>query len=521
MKVITPIDITDSNMDNSIAEPDVSLGEVEWDVLPSVVTTPHELVSFDIGGGFLWALPQAGSILYKYTERFEYIEQFDISAIVGNPQSITYANGYIFIVNRSDNVIYKFTALGAYTGDSFSVSAETSEAGMIVWDGNFLNLFDRSALVKDVFKYTVTGLYVGSWTLPWVDNVQVIGADSDINNLYILTTSVIGRRILSTVSLDEYSELSFFSIIGSTAGCAIRSDRILTADDFNVREFSKSGGEGVGYVAGDQRIKSLSHANYECVSFSNEDPEIGAAKTPPTWIEVGPTNRYAAFDYAINTKSILPISGAEFIFTPNSKCTTVSLYGLEDVTRVYVEVRENNASGDPIYPIGAQTGYRDTAIDEPFGDFISNDEQFLSDKVIFDDLPIYSTPYIKVTFESNVSEIKVGDIVIGNPRSLGVVNYQSSTSRTSYDTVKTDIFGNEKITSRPSAEYTSFELTVDAVYADYVERILKDSLNKPRVWIGEKAGGEKLFTFGYYERSPIVYSSPTKYDTSLKIRGLV
>ena len=75
--------------------------------------------------------------------------------------------------------------------------------------------------------------------------------------------------------------------------------------------------------------------------------------------------------------------------------------------------------------------------------------------------------------------------------------------------------------SRPSAEYTNFELTVPSIYADYVERILTEALNQPRVWVGETEGGEKLFTFGRYERSPIIYDSRENYSTNLQIRGLV
>jgi hypothetical protein len=213
-------------------------------------------------------------------------------------------------------------------------------------------------------------------------------------------------------------------------------------------------------------------------------------------------------------------STAGLTFTPDKICANIALFGMEDVTRVYVKVYEDNISGELIYPLGEELGYQDTAISSPLDDSIINDD-FLNDKVIFDDLPVYATPYIVVTFESDESEIQIGDVVIGNARTLGVTLYQSSTSRTSYDTVTTDTFGNEITVSRPSAEYTSFELIVYPEYANYVERILKDALNKPRVWVGDKQDNEKLFTFGYYERSPIVYSSPSEYETSLKIRGLV
>jgi len=101
------------------------------------------------------------------------------------------------------------------------------------------------------------------------------------------------------------------------------------------------------------------------------------------------------------------------------------------------------------------------------------------------------------------------------------MTYLSNTSRKSYDSIEVDDFGNEKIINRPSAEYTTFEMVVFPQYANYVERILKDSLNKPRIYVGDKQNNEKIFTFGYYELSPISYDDPSLCTTTLKVRGLV
>ena len=640
MKVIAPINITDSNMSNSIAEPDASLGEVEWvdPLITAVYGTALDDVGIlvyggdggvygiedavtrlDVATGHVTTLTGAGSRFARdailandgniyFTGNFGTVKKVDvltqtvsdIAAVSDFYSKLVLArNGNIYGIGDASAGVLKIN-IGSQSASKFGTLNYTHTSPVLANDGNIYcppavggkvlkistqtdSASELAEVISSGFQAALGGdgnIYGAGLTDGFGEDGEIIKIDiesqtvstfgnfncggtaggfnslimANSGNVYAVGTASLFLKIdvsaqtVKMIPINKFGFPTFFNIAagygdalyctGDTGdvmeintsgdthtffGDYIESSNIVDGHDSNSYFADGDSFKQIRspYKAGDSSVKLSTSKVYQSAIENKDDPEIGAAKTPPTWIEVGPTNRYAAFDYAINTKSILDTATAKYEFTPNSKCTTVSLYGLEDVTRVYVEVRENNASGAIIYPIGAQTGYRDTAIDEPFGDFISNDEQFLSDKVIFDDLPIYSTPYIKVTFESNVSEIKVGDIVIGNPRSLGVVNHQSSTSRTSYDTVKTDIFGNEKITSRPSAEYTSFELTVDAVYADYVERILKDSLNKPRVWIGEKAGGEKLFTFGYYERSPIVYSSPTKYDTNLKIRGLV
>lgn len=276
-----------------------------------------------------------------------------------------------------------------------------------------------------------------------------------------------------------------------------------------------------GYFEGETAILADNHKIYQAASFTTDEPLIGAELTPPTWVEVSATNKYKAFDYVINTKSVFDsstLNKAIVTITPGKATTNLAIFGLARVTGVNVRVFEDSAAGTQIYPAGSAT--IDMTLDAPADDLAVN-EAYLGDKIIFDDLPDYTNPHIIIIFRSDDDTCEVGDIVIGNSRTLGVTTYQSSTSRTSYDTVDTDDFGNETVTSRPSAEYTSFEVMVYPEYANYVERILKDSLNKPRVYVGDKGNDEKIFTLGYYERSPLTYSSPTVCETTLKVRGLV
>jgi len=510
MKVITPIDIAGVNMDSSIAQPDGILGEVEWVDRGGASLISSSFIDTDTSGNDVWGLAQGGgsAVLIDPTTGSTGAT-VSFAGYVGSSIAVI-PTGFLLL---QGNFISSFTSSGAF---SFSVDVSgiapnpnciTSGGSDFVYVSSSLN--GNIAVLTSVIVYS-----------------RNIGTGySGVNKVNLLDGGVLAINPLnSNTYFTWYNagtqtgfDFDFSTTSSNTFGISeLGSSTYIFSSLRDVSEYDSSSRKFIGlWFEGDKAIPPSSNSIYYCASDNSDNPELGAAKTPPTWIEVGPTNKYAAFDYAINTKATLDIATAEYTFAPSEICTTISLYGMERVTRVYVEVREDNASGAIIY-----SEQQDTAISSPFEDLIAN-EAFLTDKVIFDDLPVYATPFITVTFESDDSTILIGDIVIGNARSLGVVNYQSSTSRTSYDTVNTDIFGNEKITSRPSAEYTSFELTVDAVYADYVERILKDSLNKPRVWIGEKSGGEKLFTFGYYERSPIVYSSPTKYDTNLKVRGLV
>lgn len=268
------------------------------------------------------------------------------------------------------------------------------------------------------------------------------------------------------------------------------------------------------YDVGNLVISADTHKTYSATADNYDDPVAGVDLTPPTWVEVSATNKYKMFDYSINTASS---SVGDIQLLPAQTTTTLSMYGMSNVASVNIIVKENSSSGAEIYNVT-----KDLTLPTPVDDMIANEALYRS-KVMFSDLPVFANPWINIVINraDTVENWSIGDIAIGNARTMGVVVYQSSTSRTSYDSVETDDFGNETIISRPSAEYTTFELSLQPIYADYVERILKDSLNKPRVYIGDKGNNEKLFTFGYYERSPITYVSPSLCETTLKVRGLV
>ena len=510
MKIITPIDIYSANMDSSIAEPDLSQGEAEWVKKSNEITSLDiTMYRFDYGGGFTWAIESAVLLVYKLDYEFNVISSFSIAGQVASPGGITYQNGHIYVLDFFSNLIFIYTEAGAYTGASFSIAAQTTSADAIA--SSEVSVYVAYNFI--VYVYDLSGLFLTSFATA-ATSVGGIGYSN--NEIFILSS--ITRRVYRHSSID-YSDIGSFPIysaISVSVGCASRDGKVYTGNTTNdgIYVYSTIGAPGDYYDIGDQVVVSSAHKKYEAVAITDDSPIDGVNATSQTWVEVSATNKFAMFDYKINTQSIMPATGI-ITFTPGETCTNVALFGLEDITRVYVQVREDNLGGAIIYD-----KFQDTAIDSPIEDSLVNDD-FLADKLLFDDLPVYATPFIRITFESSVTDIKVGDIVIGNARSLGVVNYQSSTSRTSYDTVKIDTFGNEVIVSRPSAEYTSFEVSVTPQFADYVERILKGSLNQPRVWVGTKANDERLFTFGRYERSPIIYSSPSKYDTNLKIRGLV
>ena len=564
LKMINPFDINDSIMTSSIAEPDLTQGEEEWvdvngtsidlDSLSDYFTAAYNSYSsayINSGGDIYYAVfvsqnPESTNNIYIYNADgvlYNTINSIDNPYITADPQCVCSYDAANNTESGSFICMYKtgyitFNIDGGVEQVAGGLATTSSINDCCYYDNSLVAIIAYATSDQSNDRFTIRTFIYGSSSYSdeeydYPDGASGAYFSSQFGQIalesgYFYIAQQGGSHIY------KYdSEFASYSLISSDIG----SDNYgysrgidITPDGFLFSTYNR---KTYGYLrstslvdrnfkivapyrTGDQVILTETHKLYQCAS--DEDfypPDIGAALTPPTWVEVSATNKYKAFDYVINTKSVMDSATAELTFSPLQATTNIALFGLENVTRVYIEVREDNASGTVIY-----NEHLDLAIASPIDDFIAN-ETLLGDKAIFDDLPVYEAPFITVTFDSDEDKISVGDVVIGNSRTLGVTTYQSSTSRTSYDTVDTDDFGNESITSRPSAEYTSFEVVVFPEYANYVERILKDSLNKPRVWVGDKPNDEKIFTFGYYERSPITYSSPAQYETTLKVRGLV
>lgn len=567
MKIITPFIINDEIMTSSIPDIDTSRGEVEWESRPSGDTYR---VQVD-GSNFITSGSFVGAFFHVFNSRYYFLSNKDENGNANPTIFSFYRRGeatelksYIRIGLSGYTMIDGCATLDSsneiVTNDEYSVLWQSGSNIAIV---KFINnvasvigynaLFDTAkgfctAYVGGELRYYVLnrdtviqpnrttvrsfrysdGTALALYELSEVSNPQSIvfhGSSFSVLDgsgaVYDYNTSLASGALVQYVSTYTnqfvsifHTGLSYFVVSNLAAGGL--GSPIAQGWTDAWAERTETEAELPPYEAGDQVVVPSENKIYQAATQTRDYPLDGLLLTPPSWVRVSATNKYKAFDYVINTKSIFDSSStAKVTLTPSVATTSLAVFGMSRVESVSVEVFEDSELGTQIY-----TSTVSTAIDAPIDDLVVNDS-YLDDKIIIDDLPVYATPCIVITFNSTSSTLEVGDIVIGNSRSLGVTTYQSSTSRTSYDTVDTDDFGNEVITSRPSAEYTSFEVMVYPQYANYVERILKDSLNKPRVYVSDKGNDEKIFTFGYYERSPLTYSSPTVCETTLKVRGLV
>lgn len=289
---------------------------------------------------------------------------------------------------------------------------------------------------------------------------------------------------------------------------------ILTSS--NVPETDATAWTAGTYTLGTTRM--YDHRVYEVIVSSTTDrPDIGAVATPPTWLDLGATNRYKMFDQIISTQTSAAIVdwGFEVVVTPGTIINALALFGMEDVLNVTVEMT------DPIEGVV----YSETV------SLIDNSEvtdwyaYFFSDIIysgdaIFDDLPSYGTASLSVTFEGTTGVgSSVGEMVIGKTKDLGVTNFGTSVSIQDYSIKSRDDFGNVVITQRAFSKRADFDVTVDTSKVSAVQNALAAIRTVPTVFIGDPDRPETV-VYGFYKSFNIVLSSPSISDCTIEVEGL-
>ena len=298
------------------------------------------------------------------------------------------------------------------------------------------------------------------------------------------------------------------------------NDTVLTSS--TIPEPDASQGEVLwspgAYVVGDEVIKTETHRRYRCAVATSDDPESGVGATPPTWVDIGATNRYAMFDDKNGSKSI-DTNTLEVELTPNQVYTALAMFyvnGAESIQVVMTAPVDGIVYDETISMLDNQD-----IIDyyEWFFYPIINITEFL-----LTDLPTYINATLKITITGGGS-VEVGSAPFGAQSTLGVANYGTSFDLIDLSKKEQDEFGNYTIRTRPASDVVDFDVSVPRARTRYVRNLVATYRNKPVVWIG---GGESdsqdsssIFTFGYYKSFRVNIDSPSICSATLQVEELV
>jgi hypothetical protein len=271
------------------------------------------------------------------------------------------------------------------------------------------------------------------------------------------------------------------------------------------------------YNTGGRRIMTSTHKIYEVVATpsTTDQPDIGAAKAVPTWIEVSYTNRYRMFDQVVGTVSTESAAPLVVEVTPGRIATSVAAFNMAGVSEVTIVMDD---------PVDGEV-YNETVNLQDNSQVVDWYQYFFAPIVIRSefivlDLPSYSAATTTVTFDGD-SSVSVGTMVMGPQLVLGVACYGTSLQLLDFSRKERDEFGNFIIVPRRTAKLVDFDIRIDKGRIGYVLRNLSGLATTPCVWVGTDSSDDDTIVYGYYRNYINTIDGPVICSATLQIEGLI
>jgi hypothetical protein len=270
--------------------------------------------------------------------------------------------------------------------------------------------------------------------------------------------------------------------------------------------FVVGGPGGAGYSIA-RVIDPTTHLVYQSLVVSNTAPLEDAA----SWALVGPTNKYAMFDGTNSTESIAAVPIVVQV-QPYGRADSVALFNL---TASSVRI-QTDAGYDKTYNL-ADNGWIDDYYDWFFAPLTHMDQ------LVVTDLPPYLDPIVTVTITNNatigVTDVKAGNLVFGQQRSLGMPVAEASSGRLTYSKIDVNEWGDYTLTKRKSVKKASCTIIVDNDRVDFTSQLMEDFDATPIVWM---ISGQFRATqlFGIYRNFSCVFSWPDQSAFQLDLEGI-
>lgn len=267
------------------------------------------------------------------------------------------------------------------------------------------------------------------------------------------------------------------------------------------------------YNVGDERIKLSTHRIYRATTTTTDDPEVGVLADPPTWTNIGPTNKYAMFDSVNGTQSTATTT-LDVDIEPGVIVTSVSGFNISAST---IDITMTDPTDGVVYSESLDMFDNTDIIDywEYFFLPIVNKTEF-----VLTGLPSYPLATTSVDFGAT-GTINVGTLVLGRELNLGIALYGGSLKLLDFSKKTQDEFGNFVVTQGRTSKLVEFDVAIEKVKTKYVFNALSLLTTVPAVWIGSDDVDDESLVFGYYRDSQINISNPTYNDCTITVEGLV
>ena len=291
------------------------------------------------------------------------------------------------------------------------------------------------------------------------------------------------------------------------------TDSVLVSSNVPENDFAEWA-SGTTYADGDKVIVLSTHRIYESLVGSNtgNDP---TTDNGTNWLDIGATNRWRSFDKTI-TDQTTNTTSVEYEFDPQSLTNSIAFFNV-DAKDIQVTMTDPN---DGVVYDETISLVDNGAVENWWGYFF--EPIVRQTELVLFDLPSYIQATLDVSVNAETGDTaKVGQIVFGNEKTLGLTTYGTTIGIQDYSTKDTDAFGNVVITERRFAQLVDYDIKLATSTVRDVQKTLASYRATPLVYSGTDDGTYGDLVYGYYRSFGINISGPSFSDATIEVEGLV
>jgi hypothetical protein len=139
--------------------------------------------------------------------------------------------------------------------------------------------------------------------------------------------------------------------------------------------------------------------------------------------------------------------------------------------------------------------------------------------LIVTDLPPYATATIEVWLTDIGQTVKIGAMVPGLSREIGIVTFGAKAGIQDYSTKTRDTFGSYSILERSFNKYADLILEMDNTFIDEFQIMMAGYRATPLIFYGSDLYNS-LDIYGFYKDFSVIIDRPTMSTCNLTIEGL-
>ena len=293
------------------------------------------------------------------------------------------------------------------------------------------------------------------------------------------------------------------------------TDAVLTASNIPETDHAEWSA-GTTYAVGQRVIVAAQHKIYESAHDANTGNDPAAAPADPnnpSWLVVGSTNRYRAWDLRIG-QSAERAGSITYELTLPSMCSGIGLLGLEAIS-VRVQVFDGPTQ---VYDRTQQLVDSGSIVD--WYSFYTWDPEYL-DRCIFTDVPGYIGHRLAITIDAGSGTARVGEIAAGRLHELGVTQAGTEDGFEDLSTKERDAFGNVRVIARETYDVVGFRFAISVGDEGRVKRILRANTARPALYFADESAlqrGAIVYGFPQLYRPPLAAAAIS--EATLEVQGL-